>query len=819
MASGQLSRGALTPSGGSDAATDDTVDAEHGGATPVRRRIWPELVGVLWVLGAAIAVLLPALSRGRMLGAYDWLSQYGFTAHAGAVVRDPLSGDQITQMIPWVDLSWTQVHQGHIPLWNPWSALGMPLAFNWQSASFSLPSLVGYAFPLRYAYTVQVIVTLWVAGSGAYFFGRILKLGVAAAAFAGTVFELSGAYFMWLGWPIASVLSWSGWLMAAVVIILSGRHRIGAVCLFSISLACAVYAGQPDALVLLLMVVALFTVALFTQRATAERSLRALGRPVASLAVASVTGIFLAAPLLLPGVQLISGSVRSAGGGALHGKHALPGAEFVHAAFSGVLARTLPDYVGVVAVALVAIAIRFRIRRPTTVALLVVAVVSGAIAFLEPVTSAANAVPGLSAVRFPRMITLLAFALAVLAAIGLDAFITTVHRRRVGGFLMWTCAGLGALLVALVAIEGSPATSSARTIWLKGIAWSVGGLAVGLVVALITWRQMGRSAVGRVEPTASTGVQIRSSVWSAGQWCGAALLVFETTFLVANGAGMWASSATGFPVTPATSSYQRIVGTSTVGFGVSECLLPPGLGIRVNANVAYGVHQLAVYDPLTPSMYYTAWTKQTGRPAGYPGFSHYCPAISTVQEARLYGVGYVLEPGRSPGPAGSVFAAELDGQGIYRIPGSSPATLLHMASGSTLPPIEDDGTPIGVSHPDPASWRMATTSSVRSVLRLRLVDVPGWHATIDGRPLTLERFAGVMLQARIPPGRHLIVVQYWPTRFSIGLVLAVVSALGLLVALVWSGVSRRRSSRRLGPRSRGGVSSLPLSSEADSVVG
>ncbi len=122
-------------------------------------------------------MLLPALSRGRMLGAYDWLSQYGLTEHAGTVVRDPFSGDQITQMIPWTNLAWSQVHQGHVPLWNPWSALGMPLAFNWQSATFSLPALVGYAAPLRYAYTVQVIVTLWVAGSGAYFLGGSFASG------------------------------------------------------------------------------------------------------------------------------------------------------------------------------------------------------------------------------------------------------------------------------------------------------------------------------------------------------------------------------------------------------------------------------------------------------------------------------------------------------------------------------------------------------------------------------------------------------------------------------------------------------------------
>ena len=81
-------------------------------------------------------------------------------------------------MIPWSTLAWTQVHHGHLPLWNPYSGLGLPLAFNWQSAVFSLPALIGYLLPLHLAYTAQIIVTLVVAGTGAYALARVLGLGV-----------------------------------------------------------------------------------------------------------------------------------------------------------------------------------------------------------------------------------------------------------------------------------------------------------------------------------------------------------------------------------------------------------------------------------------------------------------------------------------------------------------------------------------------------------------------------------------------------------------------------------------------------------------
>ncbi len=79
--------------------------------------------------------------------------------------------------------------------------------------------------------------------------------------------------------------------------------------------------------------------------------------------------------------------------------------------------------------------------------------------------------------------------------------------------------------------------------------------------------------------------------------------------------------------------------------------------------------------------------------------------------------------------------------------------------------------------------RFRPNGTTPQILRLRLVDVPGWHATIDGKPLQLIRFAGVMLQARIPPGHHTIELQYWPDTFTAGIVVAMVTVVALVLAL------------------------------------
>ena len=101
--------------------------------------------GCCWRPGAA---LTPALAHGWSLGNYAVQTIYGGLASSGAKVHYTQASDQLTLFMPLTNLAWTQVHHGHLPLWNPYNALGLPLAFNWESATFSVPVLVGYLVPL-----------------------------------------------------------------------------------------------------------------------------------------------------------------------------------------------------------------------------------------------------------------------------------------------------------------------------------------------------------------------------------------------------------------------------------------------------------------------------------------------------------------------------------------------------------------------------------------------------------------------------------------------------------------------------------------------
>ena len=100
-----------------------------------------------------------------------------------------------------------------------------------------------------------------------------------------------------------------------------------------------------------------------------------------------------------------------------------------------------------------------------------------------------------------------------------------------------------------------------------------------------------------------------------------------------------------------------------------------------------------------------------------------------------------------------------------------------------------------MKYPDPASWKLTTRASRSQILRLRLTDVPGWHASIDGKPLPLIRFDRVMLQAKIPAGKHTIELHYWPESFTVGIVIGAGTAIVLVLALAFGGRWTRRHPR------------------------
>jgi hypothetical protein len=240
--------------------------------------------------------------------------------------------------------------------------------------------------------------------------------------------------------------------------------------------------------------------------------------------------------------------------------------------------------------------------------------------------------------------------------------------------------------------------------------------------------------------------------------------------------------------------------------GIGPCRTTPfslpyskEVGIRPDANIGYGVHEFAVYDATLPDSYFTLWTTLSSKPLPAPlrKVGVFCPQITTAAQARVFGVGFVLEPRHARGPTGAVFDRMVGTEQLFRIPGAASATLVSLVGTGEPPSIEAPGTPVAVTHPDASTWRLHIDHAGPALLRLRLTDVPGWHATIDGKPLALEPWAQTtMLEAKVPAGSHVVELHYWPDLFSVGIVIAVVVLVGLAAACGLVYVKTRRGRRR-----------------------
>jgi hypothetical protein len=764
------------------------TEVEDSAAVLPRRLRIEDLCAVFWIVAVAVGLVLPALAHGHFIGSFDVQYRSGLNARPGAILHNFTTSDQEGELIPWTNLTWQQVHAGHLPLWNSYSGTGLPLAFNWQSAPLAVPTLMGYLVPLRYAYDTAILTTLVVAGTGAFVLSRVLHLGTLPAIFGATVFELSGPLTGWLGYPHAGVMSWGGWLVAATIVVIRGKRGTAGITFLALVVAATLYSGQPEVAAVMIGATTVFGAVLLAHRLPWFQTAGPLKRPAMDFILGGAAGGLLAAPFVLPGLQVIALSKRNMPTAtspmAVHSLMYLVTQGFDGLPIAGQLTFSkdsyfFPEtvgYVGLVAVVLAAIALVTQIRRPEVVAFLVVGVGGILILFTDFARKAIFHVPGLNTIGLTRLLMPVALALAVTAGIGLDHVLRLENRRRAAKLLArgFGFTGLGLAVVFTLSVPHlSRFFANERR---HSFLWPTIGVVAGL------------AAAGVLTYTARSGNDRKMTNGRRARIvAGSILLGAETGFLVASGAPILSSSNQGFTTSGPVTKLQYAVGESRIGYSGGTCA---AVGLPPEINIAYGISQLDAYDPIIPSSVYDSWKVNAGTFGGIPAFNLFCPRVTSASIARLYGLSYLIQPANENAPKGTVPAGRVGNELLVRVPGASIATLTPVGPHAPWPPNTAPGTPVAVLQPNPAKWDLHISAPTASVLRLRLTNVPGWTATLDGRPLALSTFAGSMLQARVPPGVHQIALRYWPKALTLGIVLAVLTSSILLVALA---VSRRRS--------------------------
>ncbi len=748
-------------------------------------------LGVL--AGLVLAYLAPALGHGPSFGPSDLGRQLSLLTNGPGPVHNAVDSDLITQGLPWNNLNWTLVHQGRFPLWNSYSGNGIPQFLNFESGSLAVPSLIGYLFPLSWSFLVTVAVKLLVAGWGTYLCCRLLGASPLAAIFGGASFMLSGPVTGWLGWAISGVFVWGGFLLAGLI--LAGREpgRARGIVLVALAGAAAVYGGFPEGDLLLGGGLAVLLAVTAAGRHREEGVIRGAGRIGAGLALAGA----LAAPLWLPGLAVLGGAAREgvrSGAGLPAGETTLAVAQGYCGLPTGGSWLCAGNYyetaatVGVVGLALALAALVLGWRRPVVRGLGAALVATVAVVYrlgpVDPVQALLRDL-GLGVVKLNRMLPVATLALAVLAALGLEALLGRTRVRRVEPVLALAGLAVG-IWVALLWVSAFEAglSGTVRTARRGSLVWPTALILLCLAVTL--------------GPGSRRGLRARPGSPPRVRWLAAgALLAGQVSYLVVAGAGLNSYAPSAVSATPATVELEAQLGTGLLGFdgGNTSCAGSgtrlcgfrawTGVGFPPAMNLLVGLPELGVHDPVVPAAYLAGWPVPGAgqRVPASLDVNFFAPAVDTVALARLYGVTEVLAAPGVPAPVGMTPVTTIRGMTLYRVPDSGLFTVSRSGTSTVVP-----GT-----HPGDDDYRVRLDGGPASVLTARITDFPGWSARAGGRALVLHRTGQDLIRVDIPAGTTVVELRYRPAGLTEGAVLAAaaVAALGVRALI------RRRAQERV----------------------
>ena len=176
------------------------------------------------------------------------------------------------------------------------------------------------------------------------------------------------------------------------------------------------------------------------------------------------------------------------------------------------------------------------------------------------------------------------------------------------------------------------------------------------------------------------------------------------------------------------------------------------------------------------------------------------PSFPNAALARLYGVRYLLtvrdSQGKTEAPSGADRVLAEPGFTLYEVPGAHRFTLVEPDLNDVVYNAEQDSSIYGRV----TSWKWTSdnhlvvmaASNRRSELLARITDVPGWHASVNGHAVPVERAAGTMLAIPLPAGKDTVDLTYWPAALTAGIIAAIL-AIMVIVTLVIIGIRSYRS--------------------------
>ncbi|MBI2309844.1 hypothetical protein HYU89_03010 [Candidatus Collierbacteria bacterium] len=409
------------------------------------REIKPYLAfSFIWIIFS-----YPFFFQGRIPAPLDFLVNFyaPWDTYYDSPVKNPSLSDVVAQIIPWKIFNGQELRAGRIPLWNPYNLTGAPHLGNWQSGVLYPTTLLFLIFPDPIAWSLHVLLQPLLAGIFMILFLRQLKISPLASLLGAIVFAYGGFMTSWFEWgTLGHALLW---LPLALYGILrtkdeGRRTKISALTIFSLTMS--LLAGHPQTSIYVMIAV----IGYYLYKNIRNDNKLSLFLVSCSL---FLIPILLAAPQVFPSIQVYSESARNLVDGRSWAKAFLiKPADFLtflapdffgnpttRNSWSDFSYVEMQGYVGVVTFMLASVAV-MNIKRPgpavagsSLIKFLICGIVIALmLATKNPISELIIDLnlPIISDSSPARIMGLINFSLAVLAAFGLDSFTKLIKEKK-----------------------------------------------------------------------------------------------------------------------------------------------------------------------------------------------------------------------------------------------------------------------------------------------------------------------------------------------------------------------------------------------------
>jgi len=721
-------------------------------------------------------------------------------------------GDLVSFLYPLYTFAARSLRAGNIPLWNPYLYGGAPFVADNQSGIFYPPNLLFFLLRPGLDYRAMqwlAIAHFYLAGVCAYFGLRYMvhpplkRWAALAGALAIMFSDLFVTHFGNL-----NMIACAAWLPLIFCLFrraLDGKRpalAAGA----GVLLGFAALAGHIQPLLYIVLTLALYSLYhVYSQR---NGSWRALLHPISMLALTLVIGLGVAALSLVPSYEMSRLSVRTDLGYEQASQYSLPPAGLIGLLVPAVFGRgpggywapwprVEVGYVGILPLLLAGLAVLLR-RDGLTRFLALLAVLATLLAFGGASILHGwlyRFVPGFDLVRAPaRFIYLLDFALAALAALGLDTLLRPIPRPQHATWRqvlrLSPLLGFGVAVVTLpVAYATLLYSQDKEAAWNRLLA-STSGLIFALLllgcgIVLLNWR--GRRLVRPV----TLGIVV------------CALILIDLASLGANTELEFNDPTAGFQH-PAAIAFLKSdpatfrIDTRTEVWDVWQ----PDLSLLHNIDDVWGI-----YNPLVLADYHRYWENLGSRSSRLYDFlnAKYVvghkdvvldwdkyelafdgdPQVNIYRNRNVLPRAFVVQRSQSVPEHEQAFTAIHQGD-------FDPTTAVVVERGQTFVP-ETPGTGEAriVSYSN-NEIRVEASTSQPGYLVMSEVYYPGWVVEVDGRRAEVLRANYAFRAVFLSEGSHQVRFCFQPVTWKVGLGCSLITWAVLAILTVRALVSRWR---------------------------